>query len=133
MVFDEESQNKTPLAPAAIRVHDRRRQTAPSPINTAVAAWISVEGSGIEVMEIEPFIAVNGIALPLMSDSDVPTFRLAIVIVSVPEKVGLTLYETFARPNVSPGLTVWKNGLPPSESETSETRVWEQNTEVERI
>ena len=31
-------------------------------------------------MEIEPFIAVNGIAFPLMSDSDVPTFRLAIVI-----------------------------------------------------
>jgi hypothetical protein len=47
-------------------------------------------GSGIDVSKIDPLMAVNGIALPLMSDSDVPTFRLAIVIVSVPEKVALT-------------------------------------------
>jgi hypothetical protein len=71
----------TVLASAVVGLHERRRQPAPSPINTALDARISVEGSGIAAVEIEPLIAVNGIAFPLMSDRDVPTFRLAIVII----------------------------------------------------
>ena len=60
----------------------RRRQNTPRPIKTAVAPGISVAGSGITaVVEIEPFTAVNGIKLPLMSESEVPTFGLAIVAV----------------------------------------------------
>ena len=65
----------------------RRRRTTPRPIKTAVAASISVEGSGIA--DIEPSRDVNGIAFPLISDNDVPMPRLEIV--SVPEKVGLTV------------------------------------------
>ena len=73
----------TVLASAVVGLHERRRQPAPSPINTALDARISVEGSGIAAVEIEPLIAVNGIAFPLMSDRDVPTFRLAIVIIVI--------------------------------------------------
>ena len=51
--------------------------------------WLKQPGDA--VTENEPFRVVNGIALPLMSDSDVPTPGLAIVIVSVPTKVGLTV------------------------------------------
>lgn len=78
------------VTPDAVGLHGRRRRrhTAPSPIKTAVAAWIRVEGSGITV-EIEPSTDVNEIGFPSMSDSDVPIPRLEIV--SVPEKVGLTV------------------------------------------
>jgi hypothetical protein len=70
----------------------RLRQAAPtSPIKTVVALCITVEGSGNALAVIEPFMAVNGIAFPSMSDSDVPAVRLAIVIVSLPEKLGLAV------------------------------------------
>src|SRR5271166_5934260 len=58
----------------------RRHQTSPSPMRTAVEAWVSAQGSGIV---IEPLVIPKEIGLPARSVSKL-SGNGAIVIVSVP-------------------------------------------------
>ena len=69
----------------------RRRQTSPSPMRTAVEAWVSAQGSGIV---IEPLVIPKGIGVPSTIVSKLSGDG-SIVIVSVPlGVVELTAKET---------------------------------------
>ena len=83
--------------------------------------------------EIDPFTAVNRIKFPLMSDSEVPTFRLAIMIVSVPLAGGIDGVGNVGQAEHVAGIDRLEKRTGPVGVGDREIRVGEGNPKVERI